>query len=141
MAVENVFGVKAADRSYRDRPAAYAVILDKHGRVAVVRGRRGLFLPGGGTDPGESAEETLRREAKEEIARELILTGLIGTAVQYFTADGIDYRLIASFYAAELSTRIDSPAEYELEWVEVEADASHFFHECHVWAVRQASNA
>ena len=34
------------------RPSAYAVIQDDRGRVACVRTEHGLFLPGGGLEPG-----------------------------------------------------------------------------------------
>ncbi len=51
------------------RVGASAVIVDDGGRVLLVKhtyGRCNWELPGGHTDPGESAMETARREVREE---------------------------------------------------------------------------
>ena len=128
------FGDKVPGCEYFDRPAAYAVILDDRGRVGVVPGKRGWFLPGGGTDPGETPEQTVLREAREEIARELILGELLGEATQYFSVDEKYCRLLAAFYIAELSAPVDIEAEYELQWVSLNDSREDFFHACHVWA-------
>jgi 8-oxo-dGTP pyrophosphatase MutT (NUDIX family) len=51
------------------RMGAAAVIVDEGGRVLLVKhtyGRRNWELPGGQTEPGESAEETALREVREE---------------------------------------------------------------------------
>jgi 8-oxo-dGTP diphosphatase len=48
---------------------ASAVIVDERGRVLLVKhtyGRLNWELPGGHTDPGESAAETAQREVREE---------------------------------------------------------------------------
>lgn len=57
--------------------AAAALIADKQGRLLVIERARepkkGAWdLPGGFTDPGESAEESLRREVKEELDLEIV---------------------------------------------------------------------
>lgn len=56
--------------------AVVAVILDSNGRLLLTRRARDPFkgwldLPGGFVDPGESAEEALRREIKEELCIEI----------------------------------------------------------------------
>lgn len=51
------------------RMGAAAVIVDEGGQVLLVKhtyGRRNWELPGGQTEPGESAEETALREVREE---------------------------------------------------------------------------
>lgn len=48
------------------RPSAYAIVCDVVGRLAVVRVGSDVYLPGGGCDPAENPEETIRREALEE---------------------------------------------------------------------------
>jgi 8-oxo-dGTP diphosphatase len=61
-----VFGKPIKGYRYIERPGAYAIILDEAKRVAVVKNPLGYFLPGGGQDPGESPEETVKREVLEE---------------------------------------------------------------------------
>jgi 8-oxo-dGTP pyrophosphatase MutT (NUDIX family) len=50
-----------------ERRAAYAVIADDAGHVLAVRTERGLFLPGGGVEPGETPAQGLEREIGEEL--------------------------------------------------------------------------
>lgn len=59
------------------RQSAVMVIMDGEGRFVSVRQRGGPFkgawlLPGGGLEPGESAEEAVRREVREETGLEVI---------------------------------------------------------------------
>ena len=70
------FGERRADKVYRDRPAAFGVLV-RDGQVAVVRIIKPAVpayfdLPGGGVDEGETPELAVVREFGEE-------TGLIGT--------------------------------------------------------------
>jgi len=129
------FGEISPGLEYIDRPAAYAVILNDGRRVAVVRSKRGWFLPGGGTDPGETPEETILREAREEIARDITLGERLGEATQYFSVGEEHRRLHATFYTATLGSVVDGDPEYELEWVSLHEGRTEFFHACHVWAV------
>src|SRR6185295_19364601 len=48
------------------RPSAYGVIVDERSRIAIVHTPKGTFLPGGGTDAGETAVLTVERESHEE---------------------------------------------------------------------------
>ena len=132
------FGNARAGIVYLDRPAAYAVITDGDGRVAAVLGTRGYFLPGGGSLPDEPPEETIRREAVEELARTVRLLLKIGEVVQYFSAGEEHYRMRAVFYAAEFTGAHESKAEYDLAWLTLKEAEESFFHKCHVWAVRQS---
>jgi 8-oxo-dGTP pyrophosphatase MutT (NUDIX family) len=99
-----MFGKQLDQVVYTERPAAYAVVAGENGTVATVRGPRGMIgLPGGGSLPGESAEETVEREVREELARGVRLVRKIGEATQYFYAasDGCHYRMTAAFFLAE----------------------------------------
>lgn len=57
-------------RDYLIRVSLKAVILDKEGRVLVVkeRGRDWWDIPGGGLDHGETIKEALARELREEVS-------------------------------------------------------------------------
>jgi 8-oxo-dGTP pyrophosphatase MutT (NUDIX family) len=133
------FGSPVAGVTYEKRRAAYAVIRNHAGAVAAVHAPAGYWLPGGGTLPGETPEETVVREVREELGHALRLVGKIGEAVQYFfaVADGRYYAMWAVFFQAELAEVPLGPGEYEVCWLDASHPAPLFFHACHDWAVRQ----
>ena len=67
------------NRPLRLREAARAVVLDRAGRILLVRfefPERSLWAcPGGGLDPGETHEDAVRRELREEVGLELEALG------------------------------------------------------------------
>jgi 8-oxo-dGTP diphosphatase len=133
------FGSPVGGVTYEKRLAAYAVIRNHAGAVAAVHTPAGYWLPGGGTLPGETPEETVVREVREELGHALRLVGKIGEAVQYFfaVADGRYYAMRAVFFQAELVEVPLGPGEYEVCWLDASHSAPLFFHACHDWAVRQ----
>jgi 8-oxo-dGTP pyrophosphatase MutT (NUDIX family) len=114
------------------------VILDESARIALVSGSKGLFLPGGGARPGESPEQTVAREIREETGR--APTGLrrLGEVIQHFEASGTPYRMRATFFVAELGRTAVGKAEHELLWMSEEAARGKLYHECHAWAIERA---
>jgi len=133
------FGVPVAGVPYEQRCAAYAVIRNRAGTVAAVHVPAGYWLPGGGNLPGETPEETVVQEVREELGGTLRLVHKIGEALQYFFAasEGRYYAMQAVFFRAELHEESHGPAEYELCWLDVSHPGPWFFHVCHDWAVRQ----
>ncbi len=79
--------------------AVGAVIVDERERMVVlVRGKepgKGLWdLPGGFVDPGETAEEALRREVCEEIGLEVSAMRYLGSWPNVYEYGGIRYRTL-----------------------------------------------
>src|SRR4029453_7463056 len=133
--VHHVFGTQIDGHTYHARRAVYAVIPDSDGRVAAVRSRRHLFLPGGGIEGGETPEQALVREVEEEYAQGLHIAKKIGEALQYFYASSDDtyFAMHAVFYAGTFLGQTPGQAEYPVVWV-LPDDTAPFFHASHVWA-------
>jgi 8-oxo-dGTP pyrophosphatase MutT (NUDIX family) len=98
-----------------------------------------MFLPGGGSLPGETPEETLVREVREELARSVRLVHKIGEATQFFhaAADGCHYKMLGVFFLAEFPDEPSGQGEHDLFWLPLKGAAGAFFHESHAWAARQ----
>jgi 8-oxo-dGTP pyrophosphatase MutT (NUDIX family) len=136
------FGVREPGTAYTERRAAYGVVFGAAETVAVVRGPSGRFwLPGGGSLPGESAEDTLPREVREELGRGVRLTHRLGEATQFFHAASEDrhYRMQAVFFRADFAGRSSTGGEHELCWHPLDQAGAAFDHECHGWAVGRAA--
>ncbi len=114
------FGEVLPGVNYIERPGAYAFIENESGLVAVIRTPLGLFLPGGGLDPGESFIQGLYRELKEEIGYSLTQANLITRAIQYHWSGhyGQYFKKVGHFF----ETKALAPAtpslqfEHELLW-------------------------
>jgi 8-oxo-dGTP diphosphatase len=134
------FGPFDPSLQYRERRAAYVVILAESGAVAAVRGREKFFLPGGGTEAGETAESTIHRELQEELARRVCLLANLGQATQYFYARQEDqhYRMEAEFFLAEFASEPEGVGEHQLHWIPLVEVEAAFYHLCQVWAIQQA---
>jgi 8-oxo-dGTP pyrophosphatase MutT (NUDIX family) len=90
-----------------DRTAARVLVLDEDGAVLLLQGRdssrpdRGTwwFTPGGGLDPGETAEEGARRELREETG---LAAGELGPVVYRrtveFEFESVPYRQHEAFF-------------------------------------------
>jgi 8-oxo-dGTP pyrophosphatase MutT (NUDIX family) len=128
-----VFGTPVEGEPVTPHRAAYALIVGPHDSVAVVDTRLGLFLPGGGSDPGETPEQTARRECLEELAREIRFTGATREALQHFSVDGRHFRMQAVFLEAQFVSEPHGDGEHQLRWASAR-DAGRFFHRSHAWA-------
>ena len=103
--------------SYRFRRAARAVVFDGKGNVALMHIPKLNYhkLPGGGIENGESVEEALRREVREEVGYRIKIGKPLGIIIEYrsrrkllqvsycFTARIIGKPLGTSFTDAEKS--------------------------------------
>lgn len=134
------FGEQTPGQVYRPRPAAYAVVTDAHRRVAIVLTPKGYFLPGGGIETGETAEEALVREVREECGRSIHILGRVGEATEYAFAEGKGYFAIRGvFFRVSFGDSNDQPAEadHELVWFSGNEAKNRLTRKSHVWAVAQ----
>jgi 8-oxo-dGTP diphosphatase len=138
------FGQRIAGRHYRRRPGAYAVILDAECRIAVVRTSNGCYLPGGGAEPHESPETTLRRETREECGREIEILKRIGEAVEYISSgqDGDGLIKQGVFFEAAFGaiSQVAVEADHTLIWLTPTEAEAILSNRSHAWAVRHLSD-
>jgi 8-oxo-dGTP diphosphatase len=136
-----VFGIRIAGCRYVLRPSAYALLRDEEGRVAIVRSARGWFLPGGGIERGESPEEAVVREAREECGLVIASCRTIATATEIVHSPsgstGIDK---ASAFIQAVIVGVTDPSEPDhlLEWVTPEEATKRLSHGSHRWIVGQS---
>ena len=135
------FGNRLPNVDYRERPGTYAVIINNQERVAVMRTPVGLYLPGGGADPGETEEETLAREVLEECGRRVAVARPLCRATQYLHATGEGhFAKRCSFFVVELGDTAvtDSEADHEWVWMPIEDALLRLSSESQRWALAQA---
>jgi 8-oxo-dGTP diphosphatase len=120
-------------------------IMLAEGQVLCVRrkGADNIFLPGGHIDPGESAEQALVRELREELGIAGNITGFLGTVEHSFTnGDGYTHEmnLVFRFEGEDLYPGKDPlAAEEHLEflWLPAEGDILEQ-HNMQPWILREA---
>jgi 8-oxo-dGTP diphosphatase len=140
-----VFGTRPDETTCVIRPSAYALVADEGGRVAVVRSRDGIFLPGGGIEAGETPEDAIQREALEECGLVLELGIAATRAVQfsYSASERTWFEKRSTFIDAAVAGTDPSRLEpgHELMWVDVETATRILSHESHARAVERWRNA
>ena len=87
-------------------------------------------IVGGRVQIGESSEETIKREIKEELGKNIEIIGYIGTIENFFELKGSKYHEILFVYKIEFENDEDKKIEYTLnnkegkeylhyEWIEL----------------------
>jgi len=102
------------------RPGAYARIIEE-GKILLISKQKGflkglLDLPGGGVEPGETVEEALRRELREECA--LVFEDARAWANTLFRYDQTSY--LGMIYGVRGWKLLDEPAEEHFDWYAIE---------------------
>jgi len=139
-----IFGSKIAGQNYIERPGAYAVIQDEHGRFATLRIGTALFLPGGGSLPGETPEVTLQREVMEECGRAIKISREIGEAIEYLYAPkhGVYYQIHSTFFNARFvdGEVLQHEEKHTFAWLSAIESRQHFQRPSQAWAIEQFVN-
>jgi 8-oxo-dGTP diphosphatase len=108
--------------------------------LAVVLTPRGYFLPGGGTDAGETPEQTAVRETREECGLVVAPRALLGKAVQIvYSLEEKEYfeKLCDFVEAVVVGTAAWSEHDHELIWMKPKEAQKKLSHESHRWAVKR----
>ena len=81
-------------------------------------------LIGGRVEIGENSADTIKREIKEELGKNIKITGYISTIENFFELKGIKYHEIMFVYKAEFCNEEDKKIEYTMENMEggIESD-------------------
>lgn len=135
------FGRKKENEFYVSRPGSYALVFDPAQKLLVFEIMGGYFLPGGGLEPGETAEAGLQREILEECGYTIALTRKIGETMEYFFAQGLTahVELHSTFFVAQMVEKVCEPVEinHNCLWL-TPAEASQLLtRHSQVWAVEQ----
>lgn len=110
------------------------------GDFAVARTPVACFLPGGGIDPGETPEQTVIREAKEECGLVLSPLSRIGQAIEicYSISDEAYYEKDSTFLEAVVTgTTTSVEPDHELVWMSLEDALAALSHGSHCWAIER----
>jgi 8-oxo-dGTP diphosphatase len=117
---------------------AYAVILDREGRVLTVSGEAGrCYLPGGRLEPGETPRQALIRELAEECGWSAAILSPLRQSSQRIMGGAVLLR--ASHWRARLVAQLDAPPECENEWLDIGQALSRLHREVDRAALRAAT--
>lgn len=138
-----VFGQPEPGANYKDRPGAYAFIRSPEdpNLVAVMRTIYGVFLPGGGIEPGESILTGLHRELREELSCAIVSANQFAEATQFLYSKHYrqHFKKIAYFFAVTIDP--DEPVqiekEHELVWLPIAKAKEELYAEYQRWAASE----
>lgn len=140
--MHKVFGEKGPF-SYVTRKGAYLIAI-RENRIAVVKTSKGRFLLGGGIDPGETDEEAILRECREETGYSAIVRQFVCSAEAYTEHPVLGhFHPVQNYYIGELTVPEQAPIEQDhtLEWVPYEKLRGRFYAPMQNWALEECWRA
>ena len=135
------FGEKIEGEEYKTREGVYALIQGGSGQIVLVgRVNSDLHeLPGGGLEHGETHEEGLVRELREELGWSIKIGDYLGKGTQYtrLSPRGSFYKLEGHFYAAEKLQEIKGKIEedHEERWLSFKDAVEKVKYDYQRWAI------
>lgn len=75
-------------------------------------------LIGGRVEIGENSVDTIRREIKEELGKDVEITGYVATIENFFNVDGLKYHEILFVHKVEFIDENDKKIEYTMKNIE-----------------------
>ena len=129
--------------------AVAAILLDQDGRALFIRrakdpGRGKLGLPGGFVDIGETAEEALRREIREEVNLDVGAIEFLCSGVNEYLYQGVNYPVLDLFFAGQAASTAGIAALDGVEsfvWLDpATVDLAEFAFASNAEAVRRFTN-
>ncbi|HEX3577087.1 MAG TPA: NUDIX domain-containing protein [Thermoanaerobaculia bacterium] len=125
-------------------PSAYAILRNDRGEFAVVRSHEGIFLPGGGMDPGETPHQTVIRETLEECGLTIRIGSWTTSAIQFAWSETeqLYYEKRSTFVDATITGSDMSRLEpdHQIIWADGTRARDLLTHESHGWAVAAVSS-
>ena len=105
----------------------------------MVRTAEGVFLPGGGVEPGESAEAAARRETGEECAFDVTIDAEVGRAadIVWSKKESTCFEKRCVFFSGTVAAPVDRPPEHEVLWLRPTDALAMITREGHAWAVQK----
>lgn len=139
-----VFGRRVEGCPYVVRPSAYALVRNATGELAVVRTVLGYFLPGGGIEAGESPEQTVVREAREECGLVLRAGAPVTQAIEiaHSPSENTCFEKRCTFVSALLiGLTTAEESDHELMWMALDGAMHALTHGSHQFAVQRLSQS
>ena len=75
-------------------------------------------LIGGRVEIGENSADTVKREIKEELGKDVEITGYVATIENFFNVDGLKYHEILFVHKVEFIDENDKKIEYTMKNIE-----------------------
>lgn len=117
------FGVRPEEEPCVVRDSAYALIRNDRDLIAIVQTNRGVYLPGGGIEAGETAEEAITRETFEERGLAIRPAVWMIRALQFVYSDPekthFEKRSVFIEALVEKAGPVRLETDHRLEWVSV----------------------
>jgi len=137
------FGDLVPEAKYVLRPGGYSVIHGLGRQIAVVSTRGSFYLPGGGQNAGETAEDAAVREAWEECGLGIRVVQHLGIADElvYAADEQTHFRKRCAFFRAELVADVAGigEADHTLVWLPAIKAISLLRHRSQRWAVEECA--